>query len=84
MEFEMSQSPLTHLAIDNEDVLFVSKEASPIPLRKLKRLKRARHAPGNERRQVRISDQNKITDESDPVYCMNNNDFKINGEGFMV
>ena len=79
MEFEMSQSPLTHLEIDDEDVLFVSKEASPIPWRKLKRLKREGHAPGNERRQVALSDQNKIADESDPMDCMNFNDFQRNG-----
>ena len=67
MEFEMSQSPLTHLEIDDEDVFFVSKEASPILRRNLKMLKRVEHTPGNERRQVPLSDQNKLVDESDPM-----------------
>eukprot|EP01018_Ginkgo_biloba_P037303 Gb_25072 [translate_table: standard] len=38
----MSQSPMTHLESDEEDFLFVStNEVSPIPKRKLKRLKKA-------------------------------------------
>lgn len=82
MEFEMSQSPLTDLEIGDEDGFFASKEASPIPQRKLKRLKRAGHAPGNERRQVPLSDQNKIADESDPMDYMNANEFGSNGQGF--
>ncbi|KAH9313799.1 hypothetical protein KI387_022426, partial [Taxus chinensis] len=43
----MSQS---HITFDNdeEDITFVSKEVSPIPQRKLKRLKKARGTPSND------------------------------------
>lgn len=82
MEVEMSQSPVTHLEIDDEDILLVSEEASPIPQRKLKRLKRAGQALGNDRRQVPLTDQNKIAHESDPMEYVNANEFVSNGQGF--
>lgn len=82
MEVEMSQSPVTCLEIDDEDILLVSKDASPMPQRKLKRLKRAGQAPGNDRRQVPLSDQNKIADEGNPMDYMNANEIMSNVQGF--
>lgn len=78
MEVEMSQSRVTHLEIDDEDILLVSEEASPIPQRKLKRLKKA----GKARRQVPLTDQNKIADETDLMEYVNANEFVNNGQGF--
>lgn len=63
MEVEMSQSWVTHLNIYNEDLLLVSEEASPIPQRKLKWLKRVGQALCNDRRKFPLIDQNKIVDE---------------------
>jgi len=46
---EMSQILVTHLNIGDE-YLLIFEEASPIPQRKMKRLKRAGQALNNDRR----------------------------------
>ncbi|XP_057819562.2 uncharacterized protein LOC131032564 [Cryptomeria japonica] len=68
----MSQSRTISFDSDEDDILFVAKEASPIPRRKLKRLKRARETPSNNAKES--------NDFGDPMDYMKSNELESNDQ----
>lgn len=80
----MSQSQINSFESDEEDILFMPMEASPVPWKKLKRLKKAREVPRNDvYRSTDVGDSMdyvKVNDLENSNHMSNNTSLRLHDE----